>query len=237
MDPNAKPPGSIWEEGRILLIDKPLTWTSFDAVKKIRNTIRHKKVGHAGTLDPLATGLLIICTGKYTKKIDALMAGTKEYWAEITFGATTPSYDAETEPNATFSTEHITKELLVNEITKLTGAFEQMPPMYSAIKIDGRALYKDARKGIEVERKARPVEIHSFEVLDYQDNKLTCLITCSKGTYIRSLAQDLGALASSGAYLTALRRTKIGPHSVDSAFTIDQFLDLHKSGHAFEECK
>jgi len=237
MDPNAKPPASIWEEGRILLIDKPLTWTSFDAVKKIRNTIRYKKVGHAGTLDPLATGLLIVCTGKCTKKIDAFMAGTKEYWTEITFGATTPSYDAETEPNATFITAHITKEFLAEKIVALTGPIEQMPPMYSAIKIDGRALYKDARKGIEVERKARPVEIHSFEILSYDENKLTCVITCSKGTYIRSLAHDLGQLANSGAYLTGLRRTKIGNQSVDSAFTIDKFLELHKEGYAFEECR
>ena len=212
-----------YKEGQVLLIDKPLKWTSFQVVNKLRWHIRQKFdikkiiVGHAGTLDPLATGLLIICTGKFTKKIDTYQGQIKEYTGEITLGATTPSYDLETEVNKTFPTEHIS-ETLIHETTKqFIGEIDQKPPIFSAIRKEGKRLYELARAGETTEIKSRKITIESFEITKVDLPKVEFRVVCSKGTYIRSLAYDFGNALNSGGHLSALRRTKIGTFSVDNA--------------------
>jgi len=211
-------------EGQILLIDKPLTWSSFQAVNKIKYALiknldlpKKFKIGHAGTLDPLASGLLIICTGKFTKRIAELQGQIKEYTGTITVGATTPSYDLETEINETFPTKHITKELIEKTRLQFIGEIDQYPPIFSAIKKDGKRLYEHARAGEEVEIKSRKIEITEFEITRIDLPDIDFRVVCSKGTYIRSLAFDFGKALNSGGHLTALRRTKIGNFSADDA--------------------
>lgn len=211
-------------EGQVLLIDKPLTWSSFQAVNKIKYTLlknaglpKKFKIGHAGTLDPLASGLLIICTGKFTKKIQELQGQVKEYTGTITVGATTPSYDLETEINETFPTAHITNELIEEARQKFIGIIDQYPPIFSALKKDGKRLYEHARAGEEVEISSRKIEISEFEVTRVALPEIDFRVVCSKGTYIRSLAFDFGKTLHSGGHLTALRRTKIGDFSVEDA--------------------
>ena len=219
-----------FKNGQVLLIDKPLEWTSFQVVNKLRWAIRKQfnikkiKVGHAGTLDPLATGLLILCTGKFTKKIDTYQAQIKEYTGEITLGATTPSYDLETEVDKTFSIKHVTNNLVHQTAKKFIGEIEQKPPIFSAIKKDGKRLYELARAGQTTEIKSRKIIISEFEITKINSQKIEFRIICSKGTYIRSLAHDFGIALNSGAHLSALRRTKIGAFSVENAKTIDSFL-------------
>lgn len=216
--------------GAVLLIDKPLEWTSFDVVNKIRSRIRYGlgikkiKVGHAGTLDPLATGLLIVCTGKLTKEIDSLQAMIKKYSGTITLGATTPTCDSEFEPDAHFPTAHITPELIDQHRKSFIGTIEQVPPIYSAIKVNGQKAYQLARKGDEVEMKPRKIEIYDFEIASIEMPTLTFSCTCSKGTYIRSLARDFGLSLNSGAYLSSLRRESIGDFSVNDAFKIEEIV-------------
>ena len=216
--------------GQVLLIDKPLHSTSFDVVNQLRWRIRNAfnikkiKVGHAGTLDPLATGLLIICTGKMTKQIDTFQAQTKEYTGTIVLGSTTPSFDLETEINATFSTSHVTEALIHKTTKQFIGDIEQYPPVFSAIKKDGKRLYEFARAGEEVEIKSRIVNISEFEITHITQNNLEFRVVCSKGTYIRSLAHDFGKALKSGAHLSTLRRTKIGDFSVINALTPEDFV-------------
>ncbi len=211
--------------GQILLIDKPLEWSSFQAVNALKWAIRKKfnikkiKIGHAGTLDPLATGLLIICTGKFTKKIPELQGQVKEYTGTFTLGGTTPSYDMETEVNQTFPADHISEEQLHLATQEFLGEIDQIPPVFSALKKDGKRLYEFAREGKEVEIKSRKVEIHTFEITQICMPKIDFKIVCSKGTYIRSIAHDFGKSLQSGAYLSALRRTKIGDFNVDNSVT------------------
>lgn len=217
-----------FQEGALILVDKPLRWTSFDVVNKVRWCLRPLcgkiKVGHAGTLDPLATGLVIICTGKWTKQIEAFMAREKEYIASIRFGAVTPSFDLETLPEGTFSYEHINLDYLNSTLEQFTGAIAQVPPAYSAIRVNGDRAYKKARKGNEVEMPVREVFVKELEVLDYIAPELTLRIDCSKGTYIRSLANDLGKACGSGAYLAGLRRTRIGEFQVEQANKMDDLI-------------
>lgn len=219
-----------YQAGQILLIDKPLHWTSFQVVNKIRWELKQKfklknlKVGHAGTLDPLATGLLIICTGKMTKQIDTFQAQTKEYTGTIVLGSTTPSYDLETEIDQTFPTEHITPQLIEKTTTQFIGDIQQFPPVFSAIKKDGKRLYEFARAGEEVDIKARQISIEQFEITHMDGLNLDFRIVCSKGTYIRSLAHDFGKALGSGAHLSALRRTKIGNFNVVDSVTVVDFI-------------
>jgi tRNA pseudouridine55 synthase len=209
-----------------------LHWTSFDAVKRIRGTLTRRlkvkklKVGHAGTLDPLATGVMIICTGKATKRIDELQAGVKEYIATIALGATTPSFDLETEIDATYPTDHITKELVEETLTRFTGEIEQVPPAFSACKVDGKRAYKMARKGQEVELKAKLLVIDEIELLEYSPTSIVVRVVCSKGTYIRALARDIGQALNSGGHLTALRRTRVGNISIDQCMAVEQAIDM-----------
>lgn len=215
--------------GQILLIDKPLEWTSFQAVNALKWAIRKKfglkkiKIGHAGTLDPLATGLLIICTGKFTKKIPELQGQVKEYTGTFTLGATTPSYDLETEVNETFPTEHITDESIKEATTQFLGEIEQVPPIFSALKKDGKRLYELAREGKTVEIKSRKIEILEFEITRINLPEVDFRVVCSKGTYIRSLAHDFGKALGSGAHLSKLRRTKIGDFNVNNATSPNVF--------------
>ena len=213
-------------EGEMLLIDKPLTWTSFDVVGKVRNSIKplKLKVGHAGTLDPLATGLLIVCTGKLTKKIDSYQAEDKEYTGSITLGATTPSYDLETEIDQTFSIDHITEEMIFEAAKSFEGDIQQFPPAHSAIKINGERVYEKARRGEEVEIKSRQVRINSFLIEKIELPNVYFRISCSKGTYIRSLAYDFGKFLQSGSHLSSLRRTKSGDYSVENAWNLEQLI-------------
>lgn len=217
-------------EGQVLLIDKPLTWSSFQAVNKLKYALKRHydlpkkfKIGHAGTLDPLATGLLIICTGKFTKRITEIQAQAKEYTGTITVGATTPSYDLETEVDATFPTEHISEALIQETTKQFLGEIDQKPPVFSAIKKDGKRLYEHARSGEEVEIKARKTTIHEFEITRITLPEIDFRIKCSKGTYIRSIAYDFGLALQSGGHLTALRRTKIGDYSVENSVTPEVF--------------
>ena len=211
--------------GQIILIDKPLEWTSFQAVNALKWAIRKKfnlkklKIGHAGTLDPLASGLLIICTGKFTKKIPELQGQVKEYTGTFTLGATTPSYDMETEVDQTFPLEHITEASIQNATQHFLGEIEQLPPVFSALKKDGKRLYEFARKGEQVEVQPRKIEILEFEITRIDLPEVDFRVVCSKGTYIRSLAHDFGKVLDSGAYLSALRRTKIGDYNVNKATT------------------
>ena len=217
--------------GEVLSFDKSLSWSSFDLVQKVRNAIcremgiKKLKVGHAGTLDPLATGLLIICTGKATKQIENIQDKKKEYVAELKLGATTPSHDMETEENNTYDSSHIDRELLRDSLTKFTGHISQVPPVFSAVKINGKRAYRFARNGEEVKLKPRNVVIESIELLDYKLPYIKIKVVCSKGTYIRSLARDIGTELKCGAYLTDLRRTKIGDYRVEDALTVDYFIN------------
>lgn len=204
-------------KGEILLIDKPYGWTSFQAVKKVKWLLKAKKVGHAGTLDPLATGLLILCTEKKTKEIESIQAQEKEYTGTITVGATTPSYDMETQPNEFFPFEHITKELIDATLPQFIGDITQIPPLFSAIKVDGQRAYTLARQGSDHELKSRVVNVREFEITRIELPEIDFRVSCSKGTYIRSLAFDFGKALNSGAYLSALRRTKIGDYAVENA--------------------
>ncbi|MDE7436968.1 MAG: tRNA pseudouridine(55) synthase TruB [Muribaculaceae bacterium] len=222
--------------GEIIGIDKPLGWTSFDAVKRLRGAIQRRlrvkkfKVGHAGTLDPLATGVLIVCTGRATRMIETLQNGSKEYIAEITLGATTPSYDLETEVDETYPWKHITRDLIEETLPKFVGNVMQVPPVFSAVKIDGKRAYNLARKGKEVELKAKPLEIKEIEILGFEGNKLTIRVVCSKGTYIRALARDIGEALGSGAHLTALRRTRVGEIKIEDCLTIDRAVEVIDNG-------
>lgn len=220
-----------FKTGTILSFDKPLTWTSFGLVSKVRYLLcqhigeKKLKVGHAGTLDPLATGVLIICTGKATKQIDTLQAKTKEYVATLQLGATTPSFDLETPVDATFPTGHITGELVNEALAKFIGRIEQIPPSYSACKVDGKRAYDLARQGKEVELKPKVLVIDEIELQDFnpQTMQATIRVVCSKGTYIRALARDIGLALDSGAHLTALRRTRIGDYKVEECHTLETF--------------
>ena len=216
--------------GKVLLIDKPLTWSSFQAVNKLKYILKRKydlpkkfKIGHAGTLDPLASGLLIICTGKFTKKITEIQAQEKEYTGTIFVGATTPSYDLETEIDATFPTKHITEELILETTKQFIGEIDQKPPVFSAIKKDGKRLYEHARAGEEVEIQSRKTTIYEFEITRIALPEIDFRVKCSKGTYIRSLAYDFGLALQSGGHLTALRRTKIGDYDVKNAISPEDF--------------
>ena len=220
-------------QGEVFYLDKPLSWTSFDVVKRIRGKLHHRlgikklKVGHAGTLDPLATGVLIVCTGKMTKQIDELQAHVKEYVAEIALGATTPSFDLETEIDATYPTAHITR-LMVEQVLqqKFVGSIQQVPPAFSACKVDGHRAYKMARKGKAVELKAKELVIDEIELLAYEPERITVRVVCSKGTYIRALARDIGEALGSGAHLTALRRTRVGGVRVEDCLSVPDMLSL-----------
>ena len=213
-------PINPFAEGKVLLIDKPLDWTSFDAVRKIRNLVRIKKVGHAGTLDPLASGLLIICTGKFTKRINEYMAREKEYTGTIILGAVTPTYDLESEPANQMDTSHLTPEIIRNATQAFTGAIMQVPPIHSAIKIGGKRVYELARKGKDVKLEPRPVTISAFEITAVEMPVVSFRVVCSTGTYIRSLANDFGAHLGCGGYLGSLRRTRIGEFRVTDALSM-----------------
>lgn len=223
-----------FETGEVLLVDKPAEWTSFDVVNKIRYAIRQKKIGHAGTLDPLATGLLILCTGKKTKLIESYQAQVKEYTGTIVLGQTTPSYDAETEPTEAVDISHLTEAMLGEAANRFKGAIEQLPPVFSAIKVDGERLYKKARRGEEVALKPRPVEIFSFELEQITFPVVHFRVVCSKGTYIRSLAHDFGQALGVGAYLGSLRRTRIGDFAVESAWQLPELIEAIKAQRTTE---
>jgi tRNA pseudouridine55 synthase len=222
-------------KGQVLLIDKPLEWSSFQVVNKLRWLIRKEykikkiKVGHAGTLDPLASGLLIICTGKETKNITTYQAQEKEYTGTITLGATTPSYDLETEVDKNFPLDDLTEDLIRNTTAQFTGEIQQKPPIFSAIKKDGKRLYELARAGETTEIKSRTVTIHDFEITRIELPEIDFKISCSKGTYIRSIAHDFGAALNNGGHLSALRRTAIGNYRVENAMSIESFEELVKS--------
>ncbi|MFC4263939.1 tRNA pseudouridine(55) synthase TruB [Ferruginibacter yonginensis] len=224
-----EPLRKTFEEGKVLLIDKPLHWTSFDVVRKIRNSIKIKKVGHAGTLDPLATGLLIVCTGKFTKKINEYMAQVKEYTGAFTLGATTATYDKESDPENQQPFEHITELQIKQAAQQFVGAIEQFPPVYAAIKKDGVAQYELARRGKDVDLQARPITIYEFEITAVALPVVQFRVACSTGTYIRSLAHDIGQALQCGAYLSELRRTKIGDFDTANAVTLDAFLEQLKA--------
>lgn len=218
--------------GEVICIDKPLGWTSFDAVKRVRGILLRRystkkfKVGHAGTLDPLATGVMIVCTGRATKRIDELQAGVKEYVATIALGATTPSFDLETPIDATYPTSHITLDLVERTLSRFTGAIEQIPPSFSACKIDGHRAYKMARRGEEVNLKPKLLVIDEIELLSFAPESITIRVVCSKGTYIRALARDIGQALGSGGHLTALRRTRVGDVTIASCLSIDDVTRL-----------
>ena len=222
-----------FKNGQVLLIDKPLNWTSFQVVNKIRWHIRQKfnikkiKVGHAGTLDPLATGLLIICTGKFTKKIHEYQAQTKEYTGTITLGSSTPSFDLETEIDKEYPINHLTNELIHKTTSQFTGQISQKPPIYSAIKKDGKRLYELALAGKTTEIKSREVTVHEFEITTIDLPKVDFRIVCSKGTYIRSIANDFGLAMSSGSHLSTLRRTKIGDLTVTDALEPLDYIETY----------
>lgn len=218
-----------FELGEVLLVNKPLRWTSFDVVNKLRYALKKRvggkiKVGHAGTLDPLAAGLLIICTGKMTKRIDEFTGMDKEYTGSFYIGGTTDTYDSELEMNATYPTEHITEDMLRTTALSFMGETDQMPPVYSAIKIDGQAAYVAARKGEDVVMKSRRVTIKEFELTQIEMPLVHFRVVCSKGTYIRSLAYDFGKALNSGAYLASLTRTKIGEFDLNSALSVDEWV-------------
>lgn len=218
--------------GELLYINKPLGWTSFDAVKRVRGALSRRlhmrkiKVGHAGTLDPLATGVIIVCTGRATKRIEELQAGTKEYIATIALGATTPSFDRETEIDATFPTDHITRLLVEEALARFRGRIEQVPPAYSACKVEGRRAYDYVRNGEDVELKPKVLVIDEIELLEFAPTEITIRVVCSKGTYIRALARDIGLALRSGAHLAALRRTRVGSVSVDDCLSPAQVAEL-----------
>lgn len=228
---NTRFPEFNFAEGEIILIDKPLTWTSFDVVGKIRNSIKplKVKVGHAGTLDPLASGLLILCTGKKTKIIDSLQAQEKEYTGTFYLGATTPSYDLETEIDERFDISGITEDQIKAATHKFMGDIEQFPPSHSAIKIGGERLYEKARRGEEVERRPRPVTINAFEITSINLPEVGFRVVCSKGTYIRSLVHDFGKVLNVGAHLSSLRRTRSGEFLVENSYKVMELVNHIKS--------
>lgn len=213
--------------GEIIGVDKPLGWTSFDAVKRLRGSIQRRlhvkrfKVGHAGTLDPLATGVLIICTGKATRRIEELQHGEKEYVATLRLGATTPSFDLETQIDAEYPTEHITEQLIRETLKKFEGDIMQVPPVFSAVKVEGKRAYKYARNGKELELNAKPVKIKEIEFISLEGNDLKFRVVCGKGTYIRSMARDIGKALGSGAHLVELRRTRVGDIKVEDCLSVD----------------
>ena len=218
-----------FREGQIIALYKPYTWTSFQIVNKVRYHLSRKfnvkrfKVGHAGTLDPLATGVLLLCTGKATKKIEELQKQTKEYVAEIMLGATTPSYDMEHPVNETFPHEHITREMVEEALKQFVGDIAQRPPLFSACKVDGKRAYDLARKGSDMELEPKQIRIDSIELIECELPKITIKVVCGKGTYIRSLARDIGEALQSGAYLTALTRTRIGDYKLSECIKIETF--------------
>ena len=223
--------GYDFQKGEMLLFDKELDWTSFDLVRKLRNFlcretgIKKLKVGHAGTLDPKATGLMIICTGKETKNIDLLQAKEKEYIATIKLGVTTPSYDLETAENETFATDHLTLDLVQRTLQRFIGEIDQVPPVFSAVKIEGKRAYEHARKGNDIVLQPKKITISELEVLNFSKEKIVLRIVCSKGTYIRSLARDLGIALNSGAYLVGLCRTRIGEMRLEDAWDLKKFME------------
>lgn len=218
--------------GEVLAIDKPLGWTSFDAVKRLRGAIQRRlhlkrfKVGHAGTLDPLATGVLIVCTGRATRRIEELQGGSKEYVATLQLGATTPSFDLETQIDATYPFDHVTRKAVEAVLPRFRGEIMQAPPIFSAVKIDGKRAYKLARKGAEVELKPKPLVITELEIIAFESPRLELRIVCSKGTYIRALARDIGQALGTGAHLTALRRTRVGDIGIGSCLSVDEAVEL-----------
>ncbi len=217
--------------GETIYIDKPLKWTSFDVVKRVRGALQRRlgrrlKVGHAGTLDPLATGVMVICTGRSTKLIDTLQAGVKEYIATIKLGATTPSFDLETEIDATYPTSHITRELIEETLPRFRGIISQIPPAFSACKVDGKRAYKIARQGKDPNLKPKTLVIDEIEMLQFENMELTIRVVCSKGTYIRALARDIGAALHSGGHLTSLRRTRVGSATIDRCISVDSAIKL-----------
>ena len=220
-----------FQKGEILLFDKDLDWTSFDLVRKLRNFlcrqtgVKKLKVGHAGTLDPKATGLMIVCTGKETKNIDQIQAKEKEYIATIRLGATTPSYDLETAENGTFPTDHLTPELLRSTLESFIGENDQIPPLFSAIKIEGKRAYEHARKGSDMILASKKITISELELLSFSKEEIKLRVVCSKGTYIRALARDLGAALQSGAYLVGLIRTRIGDLNLTDAWNVQDFIE------------
>lgn len=226
--------GFDFETGELILVNKPLKWTSFDVVNRLRIVIRDSygikkiKVGHAGTLDPLADGLLIICTGRFTKKIDEYQAEEKEYTGTFKLGATTPSYDLEHEIDEEYEYEHISPDMIQKVSQALTGDIQQIPPVFSAIKIDGRRAYKYARKNKELELQARSINISQFEITSIQLPEVEFRVVCSKGTYIRALARDFGEALNSGAHLTSLRRTRIGRFKLSDAWELDNLVKTIK---------
>ena len=219
-------------DGEILYFDKPLEWTSFDLVNKVRYMIKRKlgvkkfKIGHAGTLDPLATGVLVVCTGKATKRIEELQYQTKEYVATLRLGATTPSFDLEQEIDAEYPTEHITREMVEDTLKTFLGEIQQIPPVYSAVKVNGKRAYDYARKGNEVELKPKLLVTDEIELLDCQLPYITIRVVCSKGTYIRALARDIGIALKSGAHLTSLRRTRVGDITVENCISLEEFQNM-----------
>lgn len=228
--PVSEPDQFDFERGEFFLIDKPLGWTSFDVVAKIRIGVRKLtgrklKVGHAGTLDPLATGLLLICCGKYTKRIQELTGMDKTYEGSMRLGQTTPSYDGETEPTAAVPTEHLSLEQLQTTTVGFLGKGEQLPPIFSAVKVDGKRLYKSARAGKNVERKARPMRVEQYNITAFQNPEAEFTISCSKGTYVRTLVHDLGQLVGVGAWMTSLRRTSIGPYRLEDAWELANLVE------------
>ncbi len=218
--------------GEILVLNKPLDWTSFDLVQKVRNMlcrmmrIKKLKVGHAGTLDPKATGVMVLCSGKSTKKIDEIQADEKEYIARLKVGATTPSFDLETEEDGQFRTSHITRELIEKVLPLFVGSIEQIPPVYSAVKVDGKRAYQFARKGKEIELKSKMLVIKEIELLRFEMPEIELRIVCSKGTYIRALARDIGKALDSGAYLIGLKRTRVGEYSIDQSLELAELADM-----------
>lgn len=221
-----------WISGAVIYIDKPVGWTSFDVVKRVRGAILRRlhlkkfKVGHAGTLDPLASGVMVVTTGRATKRIEELQAGVKEYVATIALGATTPSFDLETGIDATYPTAHITRDLVESILPRFRGSIQQVPPAFSACKIDGCRAYDMARKGQDVNLKAKTLVIDEMELIDFSPERLVIRVVCSKGTYIRALARDIGRELGSGAHLTALRRTRVGDVAVDSCMSVEAAADL-----------
>ena len=220
-----------FQKGEVLLFDKDLDWTSFDLVRKLRNFlcrstgIKKLKVGHAGTLDPKATGLMIVCTGKETKNIDLIQAKEKEYLATIRLGATTPSFDLETAEDETFPTDHLSEELVKQTLEKFMGEQDQVPPLFSAVKINGQRAYEHARKGNDVVLQAKKITMYELELISFSANEIVLRIVCSKGTYIRSLARDLGLALNCGAYLVGLCRTRIGDFKLDEAWKVQDFIE------------
>lgn len=219
-----------FQRGEVLLFDKELDWTSFDLVRKLRNFlcrqtgIKKLKVGHAGTLDPKATGLMIVCTGKETKNIDLIQAKEKEYVATIKLGATTPSFDLETAEDATFPTDHLTMEFVSEKLKDFIGELDQVPPIFSAVKVEGKRAYEHARKGNQIILQPKKITISELEIINFSEEKIVLRIVCSKGTYIRSLARDLGIALNSGAYLVGLCRTRIGNLKLEEAWDLQKFL-------------